>query len=85
LEVKQILLNRDGELDSDLISKLLAITVIFTLILIRGLGPLLGAAPESLPGLDTIGVAMGWAAGHGVSYAVKRGQGSHSGNSVDPR
>jgi hypothetical protein len=81
----QIFRNRAGELDSDLISKGLATITVFTLIMLRGLGPLLGADSESLPGLDTIGVAMGWAAGHGVSYAVKRGQGSHSGNSVDPR
>ena len=72
----QILKNKDGQLDSDLISKTLAVGVLCLLILARGFAPLFGVAPASLPGAETILLAMGWAGGHASSYALKRGQDS---------
>jgi len=70
-----ILRNKDGELDSDLVYKLVAAGVVCVLVMVRGLGPMFGADHGDLPGNDTIMLALGWLTGHAGSYAVKRKQG----------
>ncbi|MBU0553373.1 hypothetical protein KKB55_15560 [Myxococcota bacterium] len=71
---RQLVSNKQAEVDSDLVLKWIGAILALGLIALRVVGPMFGLKVEHLPGLETILAALGLSGGGSLGYLVKRKQ-----------